>query len=323
MSETAIETSHVVRSFGAVRALNDVSFAVPAGIVFGFLGTNGAGKTTMIRLLLGLLEPTSGGATVLGLDPRTQGQQIRAQSGALLEHTGLYERLTAADNLEFYGRVWRLSARERQARARELLTHLGLWDRRADRVGTWSRGMRQKLAIARVLLHRPKLVFLDEPTDGLDPLAAAAVRHDIAALAAHAGATVFLTTHNLAEAERLCALVGIIRQGTLLAVGSPDELRRRTGRPQVEVVGTGFSDALLAMLGQRPDVARVQRATGRVLIDLRGSVPTAPIVRALVGAGAQIDEVHRGQATLEDAFLALVEDAHDPRPTNHDLERVA
>ncbi|MGZ3638280.1 MAG: ATP-binding cassette domain-containing protein [Ktedonobacterales bacterium] len=313
MTDIAIRTRHLTRDFGHVRALDDLSLEVPAGIVFGFLGANGAGKTTTINLLLSLIEPTAGTAEVLGLDTRQHGQEIRSQSGALLEFTGLYERLTALDNLDFYGRVWHMPASERLARAQELLTHLDLWERRDDRVGTWSRGMKQKLAVARTLLHRPRLVFLDEPTAGLDPLAAASLRDDLAALAAREGVTVFLTTHNLPEAERLCSLVGVIRQGKLLAVGSPDQLRMRSGAPRVEVVGNGFSDEVLALLRAQPEVAGASIENGHLLIDLRtGSgadqPKAAPLVAALVGAGVEIEEVRRGQASLEDVFLSLMED---------------
>ncbi len=315
MTDTAIRAIHLTRDFGQVRALDDLSLEVPAGIVFGFLGANGAGKTTTINLLLGLIEPTAGAAEVLGLDTRQHGQEIRSQSGALLEFTGLYERLTALDNLDFYGRVWHMPTSERLARAQELLTHLDLWERRDDRVSTWSRGMKQKLAIARTLLHRPRVVFLDEPTAGLDPLAAASLRDDLAALAAREGVTVFLTTHNLPEAERLCSLVGVVRQGKLLAVGSPDQLRMRSGAPRVEVVGAGFSDQTLALLRARPEVAGTSIENGHLLIELRAmpgadQPKAAPLVALLVGAGVEVEEVRRGQASLEDVFLSLMEEDH-------------
>ena len=183
------------------------------GIVFGFLGPNGAGKTTTIHLLLGLLEPTQGQASVLGFDTRTQADDIRARIGALLEFAGLYERMTAEDNLDFYGRIYHMPAPERRARIKELLIHLDLWDRRKDQVGKWSRGMKQKLAVARALFHHPPLIFLDEPTAGFDPVAAAALRNDLASLVARKGVTVFLTTHNLTEAEKLCAQVSINSPG--------------------------------------------------------------------------------------------------------------
>src|SRR5947199_522825 len=202
MAGPIIRTEHLSRFFSTVKAVDDLTLEVPAGIVFGFLGPNGAGKTTTIHLLLGLLEPTRGQARVLGFDTRTQADAIRARSGALLEFAGLYERMSAQDNLDLYGRIYRMPSPERQARIKELLTHLDLWDRRRDLVGTWSRGMKQKLAVARALFHHPPLVFLDEPTAGLDPLAATALREDLAGLVAREGVTVFLTTHNLAEAEK-------------------------------------------------------------------------------------------------------------------------
>jgi ABC-2 type transport system ATP-binding protein len=309
MTEAAIRTTNLTRDFAAVRAVDALTLAVPPGIIFGFLGANGAGKTTTINLLLGLLEPTAGQAQVLGFDTRTQGSAIRERTGALLEFSGLYERLTAEDNLDFYGRVWRLSAAERQARIKELLTHVGLYDRRDEPIGTWSRGMKQKLAIARVLLHRPSLIFLDEPTAGLDPLAAAALRDDLEKLVASEGVTVFLNTHNLPEAERLCQQVGVIRSGKLLSVGSPDMLRRQTGRPQAEISGDGFTPETLAALRARPDIASAELQNGRLTLELTGQqVRMAPIVAALVDAGAQIEEVRRGQASLEEVFLSLMEE---------------
>ena len=211
MTAVAIRTQNLTRTFETVRAVDGISFEVPSGIVFGFLGPNGSGKTTTIRLLLGLLEPTSGSAEVLGFDTATHADDIRQRCGALLEHTGLYERMTAEDNLEFYGRVWHLSAAERQQRIHDLLDAVGLWDRRKEPVGNWSRGMKQKLAVARAMLHRPQIIFLDEPTAGLDPIAAVALRDELAALVQQQGVTVFLTTHNLAEAEKLCQQVAVIR----------------------------------------------------------------------------------------------------------------
>ncbi|HEX2980184.1 MAG TPA: ABC transporter ATP-binding protein, partial [Anaerolineaceae bacterium] len=229
-------------------------------------------------------------------------------SGALLEQTGLYERLSAEDNLEFYARVWKMPAGERKARIRELLGNLDLWERRGELVGGWSRGMKQKLAVARTMLHRPALIFLDEPTAGLDPVAAAALREDLANLASQQGVTVFLTTHNLVEAEKLCAQVAVIRQGKLLAVGSPDTLRARTGAPHAEIHGRGFSPEVLAALRARPDVARVETENGHLMIALNGDCDIAPLVTLLVAQGAQVEEVRRGKASLEEVFLTLMEE---------------
>lgn len=311
MNEQAIVVHNLTRDFGAVRALNEMSFSVPPGIIFGFLGANGAGKTTMIRVLLGLLEPTAGEATVLGLNARTQSAQIREQAGALLEYTGLYERLTAYDNLDFYGRVWRMAPAERAARIQELLQHFDLWDRRGERVGTWSRGMKQKVAIARALLHRPRIVFLDEPTAGLDPVAAAGLRNDLAALAAREGVTIFLTTHNLDEAERLCALVGVIRRGTLLALGSPQQLRTQGEHPRVTIRGQGFTEAVVNQIRTLDMVNGVTQHLGSLEVELRDNATAAPIVSALVHAGADIEEVQRNTASLEDVFLTLMQE-RDP-----------
>ena len=235
MTEAAIRATQLTRDFAGVRAVDALTLEVPPGIIFGFLGANGAGKTTTINLLLGLLEPTAGQAQVLGFDTRTQGNAIRERSGALLEFSGLYERLTAEDNLDFYGRVWRLSSAERQARIRELLTHVELYDRRKERVGAWSRGMKQKLAIARVLLHRPALIFLDEPTAGLDPVASAALRDDLEAAGCERRRD-GLPQH--AQPARGGAALPAGRRhpaGKLLAVGSPDILRQQTGRPEAEI----------------------------------------------------------------------------------------
>jgi ABC-2 type transport system ATP-binding protein len=306
MNDYAILTEALTRNFKTVCAVDDISLQVPAGTIFGFLGPNGAGKTTTIRLLLGLLEPTAGSATVLGFDTRTQADDIRQRCGALLEHPGLYERLSAADNLEFYARVWRMPSSQRTARIQELLTAMGLWDRRHEAVGTWSRGMKQKLAVARTLLHRPLLVFLDEPTAGLDPLAAAALRDDLASLAEREGVTVFLTTHNLAEAEKLCQQVGLIRQGKLLASGPLAELRRRGNVPRLEITGSQFSENAISLLRQRPDVAVVQQHNSHLSIELTGECESAPLVGLLVGAGVQVEEVHRSQASLEQVFLSLM-----------------
>ena len=168
--------------------------------------------------------------------------------------------------------------------------------------------MQQKLALARALLHRPPLVLLDEPTAGLDVPSAAAVREDLAELAEREGTTVFLTTHNMVEAEKLCSRVAVIRKGRLVAVGHPDELRAQSGGPRVEVLGHGFSDEAMALLRKRPEVAAASVQNGHLAIDLRQETATSPLVSLLVGAGVQVEEVRRGKASLEDVFLTLMEE---------------
>ncbi len=304
--DNIITTNQLTRDFGSLRAVSNLSISVPSGIIYGFLGPNGSGKTTTIRLLLGLLAPGSGQARVLGLDPFIQGDQIRLQTGALLEHTGLYERLSAEDNLDFYGQVWRLPAGERRARIKELLTDLDLWERRKEMCGNWSRGMKQKLAIARALLHRPKLVFLDEPTAGLDTVAAAALNQNLVDLVRRQGVSVFLTTHNLYEAEKLCARVAVIQHGELLGQGTPEELRLTAKRNRLEVVGRGFTPQALARLRNRPEVARLVQEGARLFVELNGSPDTAALVGLLVEDGVLVDEIYKGNASLEEAFLELV-----------------
>ena len=310
MSEPMIRTEHLSRTFGRVKAVDDISLVVPEGIVFGFLGPNGAGKTTTIHLLLGLLEPTQGRAWVMGLDTRTHADGIRARGGALLEFSGLYERMTAEDNLDFYGRIYRMRPSERKARIKELLTHIDLWDRRKEQVGKWSRGMKQKLAVARALFHHPKLIFLDEPTAGFDPVAAAALRADLSTLVAREGATVFLNTHNLTEAEKLCAQVGVIRNGKLLTVDNPDKLRMGKANPHVEITGRGFMEEILASLRGRPEVAGARQENGKLLIELRGEAETAPLVTLIVRSGGEVEEVRRGESSLEDVFLTLMKESN-------------
>lgn len=306
MTTYAIKTENLGRNFGSIRALDDLSIEVPTGSVFGFLGPNGAGKTTTIRLLLGLLEPTQGGAQVVGFDTVRQADEIRTRSGALLEHNGLYERLSAENNLEFYGRVWRIPASERQARIRELLTNLDLWERRKEPVANWSRGMKQKLAMARALFHRPSLLFLDEPTAGLDPSAAARLRDDLEKLVEIEGVTVFLNTHNLAEAERLCQQIGIIRGGKLMANGSPSELRARAGNPHLEIRGVGFTSDAIQELRRRKEVVSAKLHNNSLTIQLREAGETAPLVSILVRSGVQVEEVIKAQSSLEEVFLSLV-----------------
>jgi len=308
MKEVVIRTDALTRDFQKTRAVDALSIEVARGTVFGFLGPNGSGKTTTIRMLLGLLEPTSGKADVLGFNVSTESERIRLRSGALLEHPGIYERLSAEDNLEFYGRIWRLPASERRARIKQLLGSFGLWDRRKEIAGTWSRGMKQKLAVARTMLHRPALIFLDEPTAGLDPIAANGLRDQLMTLVHREEVTVFLTTHNLTEAERLCSRVAVIRKGRLLAHGHPDELRTRTGSQKAEIVGRGFNDQIVATLCSRPEIRSAAIQNGRLLIELQDHSSVSPLIPVLLAAGVEIEEIRKGKVTLEDVFLTLVEE---------------
>lgn len=304
----AIQTDQLSRSFGNLKAVNRLTLAIPRGTVFGFLGPNGSGKTTTIRLLLGLLDADEGTAQVLGFDTKKQPDEIRVRSGALLEHHGLYERLSAAENLDYYGRIWHMSKADREKRIRELLEPLDLYTRRSEPIGRWSRGMKQKLAVARTLMHRPELIFLDEPTAGLDPVASANLREDLASLVAQEGVTIFLTTHNLAEAEKLCNQVGVINHGQLLATGSPSDLRSKTSAPRLYVTGEGITTPIVDEVKINALVKKVQRQNGKLIMELNELSRSHELITQLVEAGVQIDEVRKEKADLEDVFLQLIDE---------------
>lgn len=296
-----IKIDGLTKLYGEVSALDGLSLAVPEGSVFGFLGPNGAGKTTTISLLMGLIEPSDGSARVLGFDTVEAADEIRALVGALLDETGLYEQMSAYENLLFYARVWRFTPREAEVRIEAVLTEIGLWDRRNDLVGSWSRGMQQRLALARAQLHEPELLFLDEPTAGLDVVSAREVRDHLAGLA-RAGKTIFLTTHNMAEAEELCARVAVIRNGQLIAEGEPSSLLSDSGH-EVTIVGDHLA-ATVSAIQVRADVVSAVLDNDRLRLRMTTPDPS-PVVSELVAAGASIHEVSRG-TRLEDAFLELI-----------------
>jgi ABC-2 type transport system ATP-binding protein len=245
---------------------------------------------------------------VLGFDTRTHSGEVRARCGALLEHHGLYERLSAADNLDYYGRIWRMPRPERAKRVRALLEPLDLYKRRDEPIGRWSRGMKQKLAVARTLMHHPEMVFLDEPTAGLDPVASASLREDLSSLVAREGVTIFLTTHNLVEAEKLCTQVGVINHGQLLAVGSPVELRSRTTAPRLHITGQGITSQVINALNHNLLIRKLQQRNGELILDLNDLNRSHEIVAQLVNSGVRIDEVRKERAGLEEVFLQLVEE---------------
>lgn len=309
--ESVICTEDLTCHFGRVRALQDLSIEVPQGSIFGFLGHNGAGKTTTIRLLLGLIQPTRGKASILGYDSQSQGTMIRYHTGALLEDPGLYERLSARHNLEFFARIWRLKKKEREKRIKEILSHMGLWERSHEQVDTWSRGMKQRLAISRVLLHYPSLLFMDEPTAGLDPVAAASLREDIAELVEREGVTIFLTTHNLEEAEKLCHHLAIIRDGRLIISGKPEIIKKRTSNLYYLIRGEGLSPRVLDRLKIHRGVNSLEEIEGSIRLELNPGMEMASIVEVLVEEGVKIREVIEERGSLEETFLELMKEGEN------------
>ena len=304
-----IEVNNLQRSFGENKAVDGMTFAVEHGEVFGLLGPNGAGKTTTVRLLNGILPPSGGTARVFGFDPISQGELIRRKTGVLTETPALYERLSASENLEFFGTLHEIPESDLKQRVDEMLDFFQLSSRATDKVETYSKGMKQRLALARALIHKPPLLFLDEPTSGLDPEAAQQVNDLIASLSHTNGQTVVLATHNLLEAQRLCDRVAIMNKGKILALGSLKELARKlwpvtwvdlefhVKHPE------GIADSLKVQRGVIQTTVSAERDTLSVQVENENVIPE--IIRHLVEQGASILRVNPRNYTLEDIYFAL------------------
>jgi ABC-2 type transport system ATP-binding protein len=291
--------------------VNDLSFEVEGGEIFGLIGPNGSGKTTTIRLLSCLLSPTSGRAKVAGYEIGEDPVKVRERVGVLTENPSLYERLTADENLQFYAAAYGIhDASERADRIRELLEMFELWDRRNDKVGTYSKGMRQKLAIARAIVHRPEVLFLDEPTSGLDPKASRDIRDLMATMSRQESRTILLCTHNLDDAERLCNEVMIIRKGSMVEMGSLDHIKGlMRGTPILRLVVDNPSQNLVRAAESVDGVKDVRIDGKRLDVELEGGEdPTPLIVRAVVDSGGFVRTVNLLRPSLEDAYLELVKE---------------
>ncbi|HLQ29326.1 MAG TPA: ABC transporter ATP-binding protein [Ktedonobacteraceae bacterium] len=301
----AIETNKLTRTFGDRVAVQDLTLSIPAGTVFGFLGPNGAGKTTTVRMLTALISATAGTATVAGHKVGTDNHAIRQSVGILTETPGLYDRLSAKQNLIFFARLYEVAAARADTQAEHYLRMLGLWERRDERVGGFSKGMRQKLAIARALLHEPKVIFLDEPTSGLDPEASRIV-HDFIKELRTEGRTIFLTTHNLPEADELCDMIGVFRT-QLLQVDTPANLRAGLFGRGTRVRVVGNAESWLATARSLPFVHNVTALESTLSITLDNpDEQNPPLVQTLVTAGAQIRAVEPIAHSLEEVYLELV-----------------
>ena len=301
-----IETTNLTRTFGNVTAVDGLTLTIAEGEVFGLLGPNGAGKTTTIRMLAGMIGKTSGEARVADCrvgDP-TDARRLRGLIGLMPEEAGLYPDLSAARTLDFFGRLYQVPRDLRAERAERLLTMLELWDRRDARVRTFSKGMKQRLTIARALIHDPPVLFLDEPTANLDPEGAKTVRDFLLQLKQEKR-TILLNTHQLAEAERVCDRVGIL-QHRLVAVGTPDALRRSASERATAVQLTIVTDAIVAAAKQAgyPDVA-VDGNTITVPV-VKPERDNPGLVQAIVAAGGEVQFVTGIVPTLEEAYLKLL-----------------
>lgn len=302
-----IETVELTKNFKEVTAVENLTMTIKDGEVFGFIGPNGAGKTTTVRMLCCLISPSSGSAFVNGMDIAHPNDRIKIRGiiGLLPETPGLYESLSAQRNLDFFAQLYGLSSTERDGRIKELLTTLDVWERRNDPVAKFSKGMKQKIAIARALVHEPEILFLDEPTSGLDPQASLTVRNYLLDLKKE-GRTIFLNTHNLDEAEKLCDKIGVI-QRNLLALGSPEELSSKFWGKATVIEARSLTPEMVRAVESIPSVRRVNLTDGRLLVELdRPDLNNPLIVRTLVERGAEVEYVSELKHGLEDIYLKLI-----------------
>ncbi|HVP20336.1 MAG TPA: ABC transporter ATP-binding protein [Anaerolineaceae bacterium] len=304
-----IKTEQLTKTFSLgkkaqpIRAVENLNLEVEEGEVFGFLGPNGAGKTTTVRMLSSLISPTSGRAVINGFELGKDDQKIRETIGILTETPGMYDRLSADRNLNIFARLYRV--KDVPGQVSKYLHMLGLWDRRFDEVGSFSKGMRQKLAIARALIHEPKILFLDEPTSSLDPEAAKMVRDFIEELKKE-GRTIFLCTHNLDEADRLCQRIGIFKSH-LITVNTPEALRNQLFGRQVVFHLKAVNPAWISLIKNLPFVKDANCVDNMVEVSLTDPENQNPvIVRKLVEAGADIQFVGQLRHSLEDIYIQLI-----------------
>jgi ABC-2 type transport system ATP-binding protein len=302
-----LRTQRLTKRFDRLTAVEDLDIEVREGEVFGFLGPNGAGKTTTLRLLCALIAPTSGTAEVAGFRLGSQDEQIRASVGILTEQPGLYERQSAEDNLLFFATLFGLAPAVARSQTERYLRLMGLWERRAEAVATFSRGMKQKMAIARAAIHEPRILFLDEPTTGLDPDAARTVREFIAQIRGE-GRTVFLCTHNLDEADRLCDRIAFFRR-TIIRIDTPAHLREELYGHATEFrITPSPRPEHLVQVQAVSGVKDAHLENGSIIVSSSDPLLVNPrVVRALVGAGAEVAYVSDRKVSLEDVYLKVVE----------------
>lgn len=317
MITKSITVENLTRRFGDNVAVNHLTLAIRTGEVFGLLGHNGAGKTTTIRLLNGVLEPHSGVIRVLDMDPLQDGPSLRARTGVLTESASVERRLTARDNLLIYADLFAVPRERVSARVNELLDLFGLSEHADEKVEGFSTGMRQRLALARTLLHDPEVLFLDEPTAGLDPVAANQVHEMIANLSEEKGRTVFLCTHNLVEAQKLCDRVAVMEHGKMAAIGTPKELVQQYVRRldvEIEVAAAQVNAALDAISSAAALTrGRPRQENGNLTLTVTGREAIPDLVHLLAQKGIRVYRIAPQQPSLEDVYFALHGDKETDR----------
>lgn len=305
-----IRVKNLSKHFGDLKAVDGITFNVEDGEIFGFLGPNGAGKTTTIRVLSCIIKPTNGNAYLNGYNIHENSMEIRKIVGILTENPCLYERLTPVYNLDFFGKLYDVPNDVRAHRIDEILERFDLDDRKDEKIETFSKGMKQKLALARTLLHNPKIIFLDEPTAALDPKTAKGVRDYIKKLSKEGKHIIFVCTHNLTEAETLCDRVAVIDHGKIVGIGSPDELSKDIWKgEQVEIIIKNFNRDIEQALNDLHVIKSYDYQESRLLIDVKNTSTDNPIIiETLVKNGAQIISAKIKKHSLEDIYLNLVRD---------------
>jgi ABC-2 type transport system ATP-binding protein len=299
----------LTKTFGSITAIQDFSIDIPDGRIFGLLGPNGAGKTTTMRMLSCLIRPTAGSAHIdsYEIGKKEDAQKIRGMIGLLPEVPGLYETLGAYKNLDYYAQFYGIPKTQREESIKTTLTNLGLWDRRNEPVGGFSKGMKQKIAIARALIHDPKYIFLDEPTASLDPAAAKMVREYILELKSQ-GDTILINTHNLSEAERICDTVALVKNRTV-KVGSPKELARGLFARTISITMRKIPPSLLKDISSLDFVSQAQVNGNQLVLNVRNPEEDNPrVVSWLMKQGLQVQFVTEEEHSLEDVYLKLIEE---------------
>jgi ABC-2 type transport system ATP-binding protein len=304
VTEAIIETRSLSRRFGSLIAVQDVSLRVTRGEIFGVLGPNGAGKSTTIRMLCGILDPSGGSGTVVGFDIATQAERIKERIGYMTQRFSLYEDLSVIENLSFYAGIYGVPRARRRARVEQVLERSGLVERRKQIAGTLSGGWKQRVALASATIHEPPLLFLDEPTAGVDPVSRREFWEQIHGLAAE-GTTVLLTTHYMDEAER-CHRLAFIFRGQLLDVGTPEQIIERRNLRALELEADRPREAA-ELLRKQPEVDEVAHYGHVLRLTTRGGIEPAPFVRRLLEQhGFQLRDSSPSRVSVEDAFVSMV-----------------
>ena len=301
-----ITLEHVYKELGKRQILKDVTLAVKQGDIFGYLGPNGAGKTTTIRIILGLLAATSGKVSLLGQD--VQVDKVRKQIGFVLEVDGLYDNLSAFDNLLYY--AWLYDIPQPAQKVDKVLKQVGLAERARDKVGNYSKGMRQRLALARAIAPDPEILILDEPTAGVDPTGQIEIRQLMLDMIHRGGKTILLSSHNLDEVQRICNRIALIHKGEIKLYGELEQFKREMGQGGIIIeTAEAIPSITLGELQKLPDVSIREQKNGVLTLNIGKNVEISAIVTLLASRGVKIEQVKKQEASLEDMYTAIVKES--------------